>query len=376
MKKWSFPLWMIGLVLLLVACGRAELPPVEKVYQMTDLAGSQEVETGNEGIYQAEIEALTAWAAGQGSEVQLRPASQTDLEWLLSVGVPESVWQFFTRAEPASSLEAEGVYLLPIAQLRESNTAVEPGQTASKYGCIVIAETVSGDVYCMDVQQLDSEGQPPVYLVNHNQVHPDMTLQEFQANSRLVTATFRDFLGQFTAGTLPYDFEQATEIANQSQSENGYDQYIDENGRFQLWYPDTWLIAGPEGTADQVYFVNPSLGNKASRVIVTVMVQGPTRDLVNVANAADDYIRQQEGVENFQQASQIGVEVNGLAGIERIVTYSLNSLPFSQRTLYLNDEAHTFVLNLTTPGENLEQYDSTFEEIVRSFTTATVIGQQ
>jgi hypothetical protein len=162
-------------------------------------------------LYNREIEALQFWLQAQGKDhMMLRPASQEALEQLSQLGVPESVRTFFALAEPSEDIGSEGVYLAPINRLVESNQNAVPGIAASRYGYIVIGDTVSGDAYCLDTNHLDSEGQPSVYLVNHETVGETATLNEVLAGSKLVAMTFKEFLTRFIAGTLPYDFYQAT----------------------------------------------------------------------------------------------------------------------------------------------------------------------
>jgi hypothetical protein len=159
-----------------------------------------------------EIAALKSWLRERGEANVLRPASHEDLEQLAQLGVPAVVREFFALAEPGKLIESEGVFLVPIAQLVDANQNVVPGVAASRYGYVVIAKTVSGDAYCVDTNQPDGEGQPPIYIVNHERVSEAATQAEVQQQSRLVSKTFREFLGRFVAETLPYDYYQAEAV--------------------------------------------------------------------------------------------------------------------------------------------------------------------
>ena len=160
-------------------------------------------------LYQQEIEALLARLARKGSRLQARPAAEADIQWLRAKGVPESVVAFFTVAEPVRWVDIGGVEIGPVSGLKAANSQAVPGIAASRYGYVVIAQTISGDAYCIDVNHVDRDGQPPIYIVNHEKVGESASRQDVEAGSRLVAASFREFLTRFIAGDLPYDFHDA-----------------------------------------------------------------------------------------------------------------------------------------------------------------------
>ncbi|MCB0196898.1 MAG: hypothetical protein KDJ65_33420 [Anaerolineae bacterium] len=157
-------------------------------------------------LYQPEIEALLAQLAHQGQKLHLRAAADDDIQWLRSNGVPKNVVAFFAVAEPVQWIDIAGVEIGPISGLKGANRQAVPGIAASRYGYIVIAQTISGDVYCIDTHQVDEDGQSPIYIVNHERVGEDASRQEVKAGSRLVATSFHEFLIRFIAEDLPYDF--------------------------------------------------------------------------------------------------------------------------------------------------------------------------
>jgi hypothetical protein len=341
----------------------ADLPAVERVYATTP-AGAADAD----GPYQAEIEALEARLLNQGDSVALRPANAEGLAWLSGMGVPESVQSFYAAAEPAELIEIEGVYLEPIADLMDANANAFPGPVASGFGYVAVAETVNGDLYAVNIHELDDEGQPRVYIVDHNHVGEGASLQQLREHARPVAESFAGFLARLAAGHLPYDYSGSAEITDGETLPPPFIAYVDAAGRFEAEYPNTWIVVQEEGSPDEVYFVNP--GSMDQRVATGIIVQGASRDLGNVAEAADAYLRQQQGVSEFRLVEEVGVEVNGLRGIERLVTYTLageETRQFSQRTVYLQHPEHTFVLNMTVLSETLEQNSLIFNQLLRTF---------
>lgn len=156
--------------------------------------------------FAVEIETIRSGYLPEQQASLFRPASEADLRQLEQLNVPAVVRDFYAVAEPARLIEADGVFLLPISLMLDANQHTVPGVAASRYGYVVIAKTVSGDAYCLDSNALNADGQPAIYLINHERVNETATLAEITQQSRLVAHTFQEFLEKFAAKMLPYDF--------------------------------------------------------------------------------------------------------------------------------------------------------------------------
>jgi hypothetical protein len=159
--------------------------------------------------YANEIERLGSCRPSSGSGPALREAGEQDLAQFRQLGVPEAVIDFYVLAEPARIFEYKGIWLLPISEILKSNANAVPGVASSRYGLVVVASTVSGDAYCIDINTTDEQGLPPVYIICHEKVHEDASEVEVWAGSSLFCKTFLEFLRRFVAGKLPYDYYQA-----------------------------------------------------------------------------------------------------------------------------------------------------------------------
>jgi hypothetical protein len=163
-----------------------------------------------DSLYEAEIAALIARVQRQGTPAYFGSAAPDDLDWLKKQQIPDSVVRFFAQAEPKAEVEIEGIRLVPIAKMKDYNTQHVPGIATSRYGYIVFASTVGGDVYCINVNELDAETQPSVYIVNHDRVHQTASLDEVKANSYKVARSFRAFIQRLASSNPPpYDFYDA-----------------------------------------------------------------------------------------------------------------------------------------------------------------------
>ena len=145
-----------------------------------------------------------------------------------------------------------------------------------------------------------------------------------------------------------------------------FDSYEDTDGRYQISYPESWFVVG-EDAAKEVYFINPSLSGEAHKAVVGIFIENPSNNIYRFAENAIEEIREQEGVEDFRLSEEKVVSVNGLPGIERVVHYTLSGQALAQRTLFLRQADSTFVLSLTVPDENLDNYSQVFDTIIRSF---------
>lgn len=160
--------------------------------------------------------------------------------------------------------------------------------------------------------------------------------------------------------------EVVYEVSEEELAE--FDTYEDVDGRYQISYPESWFVVGSEDAAGEVYFVNPSLSGEPHKAVVALLIENPSSNIYRFAENAEKEIQRQEGIEDFRLSEEKVVAVNGLPGIERVTHYTLAGQPLAQRTLFLRQTNGTFVLSLTVPDENLANYSSIFDTIIRSFT--------
>jgi|GEM_PF-4210610 len=143
--------------------------------------------------------------------------------------------------------------------------------------------------------------------------------------------------------------------------------YKDHDARFEIYYPDTWKLVRSTNAADTIHFVKLAIGDEVNHAAVTVIVQGVARNLATVAETARQTIQTQPGVAQLMLLSEQGVEVNGLRGIEQVLTFSLAGKTMTQRLIYLQHSSYTFAISLTVEPEQLASYTPTFETMLRSF---------
>lgn len=158
-------------------------------------------------LYQHIVDKLIAQLANEGEEIQLQPASDDSVQWLRSKGIPEPIVSFFVVAEPSQWIYIKGVEIGPVDGLKEVNTNAIPGIVVNRFGYVVIAKCISGDVYCVKTHRVSSDGQLPMYIVKHDRIWDAASEQEVEAWVRQVVGTFDEFLSRFVEGNLPYDFD-------------------------------------------------------------------------------------------------------------------------------------------------------------------------
>lgn len=160
--------------------------------------------------FSKEIDALNAFIDEHDEPVTLKPAADQDLEWLSEQQYPEDIQAFFAAAEPDDELESEGVFLVPVRQLRTLSAQAVPGIYVTPLGFLLVANTVGGDVYCVDTGQLDEAGDAPIRIIPHDSFSSAPDALSVRAVSPVLAASFSQFLLRFVAEDLPYDHSHAS----------------------------------------------------------------------------------------------------------------------------------------------------------------------
>ena len=161
--------------------------------------------------YQKEIEAILDVLKKLGKSIGFRSASKADLAYLRKAGYPDSVCDFYRKSEPITDVEINGVRLFSISELQRYNRDAIPCYIIAPMGYRVIADTVFGDAYCIDLNSIDSDGQPGVVLAGHDEIFEGATEDEIRAAIVEITDTFREFLRRFASKDLAqyiYDIRQ------------------------------------------------------------------------------------------------------------------------------------------------------------------------
>ena len=156
--------------------------------------------------YAQELQAIRDALEKQDVEVDFGPASEADMDYLRSMGYPESVCQFYEEAEPERWIEINEARLDPISEMRIENEQAVPGYIIVPLGYRVIGTTITGDAYCIDINAVGPDGQPAVFLATHDEIYEDSTEEEIRAGIIQISSSFREFLGAFAEGKLTVDF--------------------------------------------------------------------------------------------------------------------------------------------------------------------------
>lgn len=132
--------------------------------------------------------------------VAFRPCSPLDLSKLESLGLPQTILDFYASYEPSRCAELQ-VRLWSIQDLVEENTSLIPGCYSSKHRFVVFASTLCGDAYCFDVRR-GKQVDPSIVLISHEVVSEDTTAAEFAKLAKPVAQSLHEFLGQFIRGEV------------------------------------------------------------------------------------------------------------------------------------------------------------------------------
>jgi len=150
---------------------------------------------------------------GQG---RLRPAPAKWLKRAEEFGLPSELIEFYKDHEPSfgrwgyvelgfSNPEQCQRRLWGIARTLEANGDPVQGRmwTLFQYGYVGFAQTLSGDVYCIDTNTGKKDTHPVVLFFMDDICEPKKQTRSAASKLRLeVASSLVDFLAKFTAGTL------------------------------------------------------------------------------------------------------------------------------------------------------------------------------
>ena len=149
-----------------------------------------------------------------------------------------------------------------------------------------------------------------------------------------------------------------------------YAAYSDPNGRFEIRYPDAWLVvANEEVSPGNVNFVDIKVESPETWAYVNV-AYAPIPNLADFVSAMQQSFAQQTGVENFRVREEQSTTINGLPAVEQTMRFEMGDIAVAQRTLYVQSDGAAFVLSLIVPEASFEAYQLTFESMAASFTPA------
>lgn len=121
----------------------------------------------------------------------LRPADPDDLARLQSLGLPENLMVFYRHFEPWQwkwTLRFHGCpEVMWLNEVRHANTKLR------QFGFVVFGDTLSGDPFCYNLNELSARGLPRIYLFSHESVGA-LTDEEFPRAAKLIAEDLVDFL--------------------------------------------------------------------------------------------------------------------------------------------------------------------------------------
>lgn len=376
MNARSFSRLLLGaLLLLLVGCrpdSNTADPPADDSFARI-YADPAEVRQESDAAplttvaFAAEVDQLARLAHAEGQSLTLQPAGSEALAWLAAQNVPASLRDFYAVNDPQFDVEADGVYLRPLANLREVNANTPLGQLLNRYGLLIVATTVSGDLYYLDARSLDSSGEAPIYLLNHERLGANATVVEIEDQSLLVAVSFRQFLALFLQAGLQYDVSVPAQPLRDPARRAFFTQYEDAAQRFVLRYPTAWFSPRSEDDAVAAHFVNRATVDAPGGTVVTVLEQRRAADLAVAARTVFEAVRDQAGVSEVEITSADAVLVNGRSGYEMVFAYTLRGARLVQRTVLVDGARQTYVVNMTTVQAQVETMFPLFDALVGSF---------
>lgn len=139
----------------------------------------------------------------QKAKVEFRPATETNIEALRSLGLPSDALVFYRDSEPAQTAEIGNVRLCPVADIIEENRDYVPGAYSYPCGYVVFATTLYGDAFCFDTRVAPGTIAPVVLIAHDLEPENDeMKREDLAKLAKPIAASFEEFLKAFVSETL------------------------------------------------------------------------------------------------------------------------------------------------------------------------------
>ncbi|MHB1000525.1 MAG: hypothetical protein ACYC27_14895 [Armatimonadota bacterium] len=156
-------------------------------------------------LYDEELKMIKDALGNLGRDIDFRPATDEDLNYMSGLLYPESVINFYEYAEPAAWIEINGAILNQIADMWGENENTNPGVVVEPLGFLNVGSTDNGDTYCLDLTSVTDGAEPAVVLVS-NSIEAGMSEVDIRHRIARVADNFHQFLRHFAEGKLPVDF--------------------------------------------------------------------------------------------------------------------------------------------------------------------------
>jgi len=161
----------------------------------------------------------------------------------------------------------------------------------------------------------------------------------------------------------------ATTITYQASTQSDVDLqlYIDPAGLYSISYPKTWQIAPSDVAGFDVFFVQNSSDGATIQSYFAISTEQTNVELSTFGSNALKGIQDQDGLSQFELIAEQSINVNGLQGLQHVMTYSMQETPLAHRAAILHNPEHTFSISLIVFKDQLQEYKSTYDAVLRSF---------
>ena len=108
-----------------------------------------------------------------------------------------------------SPIAAPGVHTPPgnvrlqnIFGVIQENTNYVPGADLHQHGLLVFATTIYGDAYCLDMNAVNGQIDPPVVIMTHEESFDGLDHDTIMSARKRIAENLHDFLRRFLAESL------------------------------------------------------------------------------------------------------------------------------------------------------------------------------
>lgn len=160
---------------------------------------------------------------------------------------------------------------------------------------------------------------------------------------------------------------QAAAQPDSQQSDIDLQLYIDPQGRYSVKYPKAWVVAPSDVEGFDAFFVENSSDGETIQSYLALSSAQTATDLNHFGKAALAGVQDQDGIANFELQTERAISVNGLAGLEHIMTYAIQDRPLAHRAAIIQEPNHIYSVSLVVYADQLQSYKPAFDAVLQSF---------
>ena len=143
------------------------------------------------------------------------------------------------------------------------------------------------------------------------------------------------------------------------QSQSDYKTFTDEKNGYSIEYVADWQVIKSKFADGGTHFIDAS--TNPPQVAVNVNKVKSNEAVQDVAESAQSYMAQQDGVSDFNVLDEQEITASGMEGIVQDIQYTISGTQVNIKSVYLSSGSDVITLNIAGSAQTIENMAARFE---------------